>query len=217
MKGAQSLRKGKVVGMGLPKTFPPQIPQNLLYFQQNLSFQWRLVTFCSPGDPITGQSKRIKYPQTSDISDIPVAETAHGRSTFILWIYSFRGTFPALSDILDTRQEWEQPWELLTLGVNRREGFFLAEEVILYKRQQMRILCQGFCQKPKGERKIRMQAMAKGAITSGNGFEWAGMEGGVLEQVTWNLQACFLSPLCLLSGWLFGVWWVDFVCLLLGE
>lgn len=38
MKGAQSLRKGKVVGMGLPKTFPPQMPQNLLYFQQNLSF-----------------------------------------------------------------------------------------------------------------------------------------------------------------------------------
>lgn len=67
-----------------------------------------------------------------------------------------RGAFPALSDTLDTRQEWERRWEPLTTGVSWREGFFLAEEVILYKRQQTRILCQGFCWKPKGERKIRM-------------------------------------------------------------
>lgn len=176
-KGAQSLKKGEVVGMGLPKTFPPQIPQNLVYFQQNLSFQCRLVTSCSPGDPTTGQSKRIMYPQTSDISDIPVAQTVHGRSTFMLWIYSFRGTFPALSDILDIRQEWEQPWKHLTSGVNRREGFFLAEEVISYKRQQMRILCQGLCQNPKGGKENQDVGHGQGSNFSWK-WIWVGWDGG---------------------------------------
>lgn len=60
--------------------------------------------------------------------------------------------------------------------------------------------------------RFRMQTLAKGAITAGNGFEWAGMECGVFWNELPGICNTFVHSSYLFWRWLFFV--VAVVCLI---
>lgn len=188
-----------------PKTSPPQIPQNLLCFQQNLSCWSSLDTSGSPGDPSAGQSKRIMYPWISDTSDIPVAETAHGRKAFIrssearfqhclmYWTLVKNGN--------GAGSLWQQEWA-------GGKDFFWLRRWFCTRGSKRESSARDSVESPRGKGKSGCRPWPREQLLLEmdlSGLGW--------REVFWNespgiCSPVFSLPLYLLLGWLFGL--VDF-------